>query len=72
MSEAITVTLIGGDFDGKEVENVHWGQTLVIKGDPLPEGILARYRPTRKKPTYRFKELDRVIGTISLPDGSET
>lgn len=53
------VTLHGGDFDGREVWVTGRGP-LLIEGDPLPDGIVARYRPSRERGVYRFRELDRI------------
>ena len=62
------VTLEGGPFNGAEVE-VNWGETLACQGQPLPEGTIARYRPSRRRSdgVYRFREYDRVIASIPWP-----
>lgn len=63
------VTLEGGPFDGQEVEVSCWGASLVLEGGDVPEGMVARYRPTRIKtpPTYRFREYDRVVARLPEP-----
>lgn len=58
------VTLRGGDFDGREVWVAGRGP-LLLQGGPLPDGIVARYRPSRERGVYRFRELDRIVGTVA-------
>jgi hypothetical protein len=59
--------LIGGPFDGQTVPVSHPRDVLVIEGDPVPEGMVARYRPTRGLSAHRFREYDRIVGRLPLP-----
>ena len=65
---AQTVLLRGGPLDGQWAE-VEWGTTLICEGDGVPEGMIARYRPTRDRRSgiYRFREWDRVVARIPIP-----
>lgn len=62
------VTLRDGPFDGAEVE-VHWGTPLALEGDPVPEGMIARYRRTNEKGVYQFREYDRLVARLNLQTG---
>jgi hypothetical protein len=57
-----SVLLRGGPFDGASA-TVEWGSTLICEGDPVPDGMVARYRPTRERGVYlyRFREYDRIV-----------
>lgn len=63
-----TVLLQGGPMHDRWAE-VYWGQSLLVEGDPVPEGIVARYRPTRSRRSgiYRFREYDRIVLRIPGP-----
>jgi len=64
-----TVLLKGGPFDDTWAE-VHWGQALICEGPPVPEGMVARYRPTRDRRSgiYRFREYDRIVLRVPAPE----
>jgi hypothetical protein len=70
-SGGVKVTLRDGPCDGVEVE-VSWGNPLAVEGDPVPEGMIARYRPTRERGVYRFREYDRIVGRLNLRTGEVT
>lgn len=65
---ADVVVLRGGPFDGAEIDR-DWaaGVPLLCQGEPLPEGMVARYRKSREKGVYTFRGYDRVIGMLPLP-----
>jgi hypothetical protein len=69
MSPQITVELIDGPFDGSTVQ-VAKGSALLCEGPPLPDGTVARYRPTREPGKYRFRGLDQVAVRIPIPGGA--
>lgn len=71
MSEREEVLLIGGPYDGQTVP-AHWGNTVVLTGGPLEEPECARYRPTRERGKYRFRGMDRIVGSIPIPGRSST
>lgn len=66
MSES--VLLKGGPFDDTWV-TVQWGTTLICEGDDVPEGMVARYRPTRERGVYRFRDYDRIVARLQHPAG---
>jgi hypothetical protein len=59
---ADTVRLIGGPFGGTDVP-IPGGRSLIIELPDEP-GRVARYRPTRNKGVWRFREYDTIVGTI--------
>lgn len=59
--------LIGGPLDGQTVEAEQRPSSLLLFGDGIPEGKAARYRPTRAPGALRFKGLEEIVGTLSLP-----
>lgn len=63
MAERV-VRLEGGPADGKVIENYRGGPVLVHSDDEA--GMVARYRPTRDRGVLRFKEWDRVVGSIPI------
>lgn len=65
--QALTVLLKGGPFNGTTVKVNDLRTPLLCSGDPVPEGMVARYRPTRERGVFRFREYDRVVGTLPLP-----
>lgn len=64
-----TVTLKGGPFDGAEVK-VIGTEPLILTGGDVPEGMVARYRPTREKGVYSFREYDRIVATLPAPEAA--
>jgi hypothetical protein len=66
-----TVTLKGGPFDGAEVD-VTWGTPLLCQGEPVPEGMVARYCKSRERGVYAFREYDRVVMTLPLPGSKDS
>lgn len=64
------VTLKGGPFDGTEMESADGRTPLVIEGDEVPDGMVARYRPTREPGVYRFKGYDKIVAKLPLPGAS--
>lgn len=67
MAERESVLLKGGPFDDTWA-SVEWGTTLICEGKPVPDGMVARYRPTRERGVYRFREFDRVV--LRIPKGN--
>lgn len=65
------VSLRGGPFHGQTLEVETFREPLILSGGDVPEGKVARYRPTREKGVYRFREYDRIVGTLPMP-GEET
>lgn len=61
-----TVQLIGGPYDGQSVHKPS-SRSLLIDGDGVPEGMVARYRQTRDPLVYRFSHLDRIVTRIQMP-----
>lgn len=61
------IRLVGGPFDGQVVEMENPRGPLVIEGDGVPEGMVARYRPTRERGVLRFREYDVVVARLPLP-----
>lgn len=59
------VVLRGGPLDGERVE-VSLGSSLLIEGGDVPAGMVARYRPTRERGVYRFREYDRIAHSAPL------
>lgn len=59
--------LIGGPFDGQTIEQDRRPSSLILTGDGVPEGMVARYRPTRAPGALRFREYDRIVGTLPMP-----
>jgi hypothetical protein len=62
-----TVRLIDGPFAGQAIEIRDPRSGLIIEGADVPEGMVARYRPTRKRREMRFKGYDRVACRIPVP-----
>lgn len=56
-----TVLLKGGPLHDTWA-TVNWGESLLVEGHPVPDGMVARYRPTRNRRDgiYRFREYDRI------------
>jgi hypothetical protein len=63
----LAVVLKDGPFDGVEIASVEWGVTLSLDGPPVPDGMVARYRPTRERGVYRFRGYARVL--LRVPTG---
>lgn len=56
--------LIGGPFDGGEVpRSTH---SVLLSGDPIPDGQVARYVFVRAVDAYSFNGLDTVMVTIPM------
>jgi hypothetical protein len=64
------VTLKGGPFHDAKVDVSDARSPLICTGDPVPDGMVARYRPTRVRGVLRFSEYDRIVGSVPLPGGS--
>jgi hypothetical protein len=64
-----TTTLTGGPFDGRTIPIKDYRDSLILEGDPVPEGMVARYRPTRKRGTHRFRGYELIVARI--PVGSD-
>jgi hypothetical protein len=64
------VVLQGGPADGVTVES-RTGAPMLVEGYGVPDGYVARYRPAdgrrRENATFRFVELEKVVGRIPLP-----
>ena len=65
-----TITLRGGPFDGAVVPAPSGRAPLICQGEPVPEGMVARYRRRREKGVYTFREYDRIIGTVAIGEAS--
>ncbi len=59
--------LIGGPFDGAEVPRST--DAILLTGDDVPAGMVARYRFTAGGDAYKFDGYDKVVATIPRPGG---
>lgn len=65
------VTLKGGPFGGVEMPAPAGRWTpIVCEGTNVPEGMVARYKPTRDTGVWRFDGYDKVIAKLPLPSGA--
>jgi len=63
MRKPRSILLVGGPFDGRRV--IALGKsTLAIEGDPLPDGQVARYRPSRTPDRYTYRGLATVLARV--------
>lgn len=72
MAEREHVLLEGGPFDGTHAW-VAWGTPLLCegtRGEPIPDGMVARYRPSRRRGVYRFRELERIVARVPVASPS--
>ena len=71
MARAEKVTLRGGPCDGMSVTATvckPWIQSpSLLMEDTATPGMVARYRPSREKGVYTFREYDRVIARVPVP-----
>lgn len=65
------VRLLNGPFHGKEVEVRNRLAGILMEGDPLEYGVVARYRPGRSKRTMRFGGLERLFARQPSPNGAD-
>jgi hypothetical protein len=66
------IRLVGGPFDGQTVPPYACpSSSLLLEGEPVPEGQVARYRRTRDRDVYRFSEFDRVVLRVPTGEGDE-
>jgi hypothetical protein len=61
------VTLKDGPFDGQEIESSDGRTPLIIEGGDVPEGMVARYRPTREPGVFAFKGYDKIVAKLPSP-----
>lgn len=67
------VLLRGGPLDGEVVDVPDARTPLLVEGDGVPEGMVARYRPSRERGVLTFREYDRVAGRVTMKgDGDAT
>lgn len=70
------VLLEGGPCDGMRITATvckPWNQSVpLLMEDAEQPDIVARYRPSRRKGVYTFREYDRVVARLPLPEASET
>lgn len=60
------VRLEGGPAAGIEVD-VSRGAVLNVEGEGVPDGLVARYTPTRDRGVYRFRGYSKVIARLPMP-----
>lgn len=63
------VRLEGGPYAGAVIVVPDAREPLLVEGDAVPEGMVARYRPTREPDVLRFRDYDRVVARIPRPGG---
>jgi hypothetical protein len=61
-----TVLLSGGPFDGQRVPRPSDRSLLVEMPD---SEMVARYRQSRDRDVFRFREYDRVVVRVAMPRG---
>lgn len=59
-TDAANVMLAGGPFDGHEVPRPS-GRSVLVEID---DGRVARYRQSRNRYVFTFREFDRVIARV--------
>lgn len=75
MSDAVNlhnlVTLRGGPYDGQQVPEPSGRWTpLLLEGDEIPEGMVARYKATRDSRVWRFDGYDKIVAKLPAPGAS--
>lgn len=63
-TDSANVFLDGGPFDGMEVPRPS-GRSLLIEVDGLHGQQVARYRQSRNRYVFRFREYDTVIARVA-------
>lgn len=66
MTRRRMVTLEGGPFTGSSAE-VLWPHTLTLEGPGVPEGRVARYRPSLRSGVYTFRGFATVLARLPEP-----
>lgn len=60
------VPILDGPLEGVELPfSVAAPRSLLLEGEGIPEGFVARYRYSPKRHGYVFKELDQVVARIA-------
>lgn len=59
------VFCVGGPFSGAHVPRST--DSILLTGDGVPEGMVARYRFRKKIGQYSFDGYDKVVATIPRP-----
>jgi hypothetical protein len=67
----MNIELIDGPYAGVKMQ-IKGGGSVLMEGDlpngeKTPEGMFARYRPTRDKSKWRFREWDKSVIRIPRP-----
>lgn len=66
MPEQSDHELIGGPFEGARVPRR--SNSLLLTGEGVPEGQVARYRWLDADQTYVFMGLDTIVAQVPMPE----
>lgn len=62
-----TMKLVGGPFDGAELQRPAWRWQSFLVEDKETTDVVHRYRPTRDPDVWRYAGPDHVVARIEAP-----